>query len=111
MMAVLSRILVCKGYLMAEDTVRTHVVFPKELLQAVDELVGQRKRSAFVTEAVAEKLERERLGRALERTAGSLPADAYPEWETQEMISAWVRESRAFDNEATERKLSRFRPS
>jgi metal-responsive CopG/Arc/MetJ family transcriptional regulator len=96
---------------MAEDTIRTHVVFPKELVLAVDELVGQRKRSAFVTEAVAEKLERERLGRALAETVGSLAAADYPEWETQEKISAWVREQRAFDNESTNRKLARFTSS
>ncbi len=111
MVAVLSRIMVCKGDLMAEDTVRTHVMFPKELVRAVDELVGKRKRNAFVTEAVAEKVERERLGRALERTVGSLAPEDYPEWETQEMISAWVRRSRAFDNESTNRKLARVRSS
>ena len=96
---------------MAEDTIRTHIVFPKALVDAVDDLVGQRKRSAFVAEAVAEKVERERLGRALERTVGSLDRDAHPEWETGEKISAWVREMRAIDNEISNRKLARFRSS
>ena len=89
------------------QTIRTHVVFPKELVAEVDRLVGQRKRSAFVTEAVAEKVARERLGRALETTAGILAGDAYPKWETPEKVSAWVRELRAVDIEATERKLGR----
>lgn len=92
---------------MADETIRTHVVFPKDLVEAIDRLVGQRKRSAFVTQAVAEKIERERLGQALAETAGFMAADARPEWETQEKISAWVRELRAIDLEATERKLSR----
>jgi metal-responsive CopG/Arc/MetJ family transcriptional regulator len=96
---------------MARETIRTHVVLPKELVEAIDRLVGQRKRSAFVTEAVAEKLQREQLGRALAETAGSLADTDYPEWETQEKISAWVREMRAFDNESTNRKLARFRSS
>lgn len=96
---------------MAEQTIRTHIVFPKELVHAVDDLVGQRKRSAFVTAAVAEKLEREQLGRALAETAGSLDPDSHPEWATQEKISAWVREMRAFDNESTDRKLARFTSS
>jgi metal-responsive CopG/Arc/MetJ family transcriptional regulator len=96
---------------MADDTIRTHIVFPRDLVDAVDDLVGQRKRSAFVTVAVAEKLQREQLGRALEETAGSLAADSHPEWETQEKISAWVREMRAFDNESTNRKLARFTSS
>ena len=94
---------------MASETMRTHIVFPRDLVDAVDALVGQRKRSAFVTEAVEEKVERERLGRALAETAGSLAAEDYPEWDTPEKISAWVRKSRAFDNESTNRKLARFR--
>lgn len=96
---------------MAEDTIRTHIVFPKELVSAVDELVGQRKRSAFVSEAVAEKLRREQLGRALIETAGSLSDEDYPQWDTPEKISAWVRKMRAFDNASTDRKLARFRSS
>jgi hypothetical protein len=97
--------------MMAEATIPTHVVFPKELVMAVDRLVGQRKRSAFVAEAVAEKLEREQLGRALAETAGSLAAEDYPEWETGKKISAWVRKMRDFDSGATDRKLARFRSS
>lgn len=46
----------------ASETIRTPIVFPKALVEAVDDLVGQRKRSAFVAEAVAEKVERERRG-------------------------------------------------
>lgn len=96
---------------MASETIRTHIVFPRELVDAVDDLVGQRKRSAFVTEAVAEKLQREQLGRALAETAGSLSDKDYPQWETPEKISAWVREMRALDNASTDRKLARFKSS
>ncbi|MCD6028750.1 MAG: hypothetical protein K0S78_924, partial [Thermomicrobiales bacterium] len=53
----------------------------------------------------------EQLGRALAETAGSLAAEDYPEWETGEKISAWVRKMRDFDSEATDRKLARFRSS
>ena|SRR5918996_6373012 len=97
--------------IMASETIRTHIVFPKDLVRAIDQLVGQRKRSAFVTEAVAEKLQREQLGRALVETAGSLSNEDYPQWDTPEKISAWVREMRAFDNASTDRKLARFRSS
>ena len=51
------------------------------------------------------------LGARWRETAGSLAAEDYPEWETPEKISAWVREMRAFDNESTNRKLARFRSS
>jgi metal-responsive CopG/Arc/MetJ family transcriptional regulator len=93
---------------MAETTIRTHVILPKELVEAVDELVGPRKRSAFITEAVETMVARARLGRALKETVGILSADEYPEWETPEKVSAWVRELRSVDNEATDRKLSRL---
>ena len=58
---------------MADKTIRTHVVFPKELVESVDRLVGPRKRSRFFVQAIEEKIERERLGRALATTAGFLP--------------------------------------
>jgi metal-responsive CopG/Arc/MetJ family transcriptional regulator len=96
---------------MAETMVRTHVVLPKELLEAVDELVGPRKRSAFIAEAVEALVARERLGKALEEATGFLAAEDYPEWETPEKISAWVRELRREADESTERKLRRFEQS
>jgi metal-responsive CopG/Arc/MetJ family transcriptional regulator len=84
---------------MAEHTVRTHVVIPKELLDAVDRLVGRRKRSAFLTEALAEKVAHEELGRALASSVGILTAEDYPEWATPEKTSEWVRELRALDDD------------
>ncbi|MGH2617603.1 MAG: hypothetical protein ACRDJC_20410 [Thermomicrobiales bacterium] len=89
------------------ETIRAHVVMPKDLVDAVDGLVGQRKRSAFFVQAVAEKLERERLGRALAETAGFLADDAHPEWSTPEKVSAWVRELRSLDRDAREPSRSR----
>lgn len=85
---------------MARETVRTHVVLPKELVDAIDRLVGHRRRSSFLAEAVEEKLDRERLGKALTATSGFLAAEFHPEWETPEIVSAWVRELRS-DNRDT----------
>ena len=90
---------------MASEMVRAHVLIPRELMEEVDRLVGPRKRSAFLAEAAAEKVRRERLGRALEETAGFLDPDAYPEWRTPEDVSAWVRRQRALDDASTSRKL------
>jgi len=39
------------------EKVKTHVMFPAELLQAIDKTVGGRKRSKFIVEAAKEKLE------------------------------------------------------
>lgn len=41
-----------------KESVRTHVLVPREILEAVDRLVGQRRRSQFLAEAAQEKLER-----------------------------------------------------
>ena len=92
---------------MADETVRTHVVFPKVLVDAVDRLVGPRKRSAFLVQAVEEKICRERLDRALTTTAGFLPEGTHPEWETPEQVSAWVHDLRSLDSDGSERKLDR----
>lgn len=92
---------------LADETIRTHVVFPKDLVEAVDRLVGPRKRSAFFVQAVEEKIDWERLGRALATTAGFLTGEAHPEWETPEQVSAWVHELRTTDRDASERTIDR----
>ncbi|MHB8577936.1 MAG: hypothetical protein ACYDCQ_21710, partial [Dehalococcoidia bacterium] len=63
------------------------------------------KRSEFVIEALREKLARELRTRALQEGAGILAVADYPEWETPEQTSAWVRGLRAVDSAATTRKL------
>ncbi len=85
---------------------RTHVMFPDELVKDVDRLVGRRKRSRFVTDAVREKLRRERLLSALGETAGIISAEEYPEWATTEKVAAWVRKSRHEDMQRLERLFS-----
>ena len=54
--------------------------------------------------AIEEKIERERLGRALATTAGFLAEEAHPERKTSEQVSAWVTELRSLDSDASERK-------
>lgn len=66
-------------FTLVDELVRTHVMLPKTLVEAVDRLVRPRGRSAFVARAVEEQLAHEQLGRALEMTAGFLTKDAYPE--------------------------------
>ncbi|HET7036731.1 MAG TPA: ribbon-helix-helix domain-containing protein [Thermomicrobiaceae bacterium] len=79
------------------ETVRTHVVLPKELVEEVDRLVGPRHRSEFLAEAIAEKLRHERLMHVARRVAGSLADVAIPGWETPESTVEWVRRRRALD--------------
>ena len=54
-----------------EGFVRIHVVMPRELIEQIDALVGKRRRSEFIVEAVREHLARRRLELA-KKAAGSL---------------------------------------
>ncbi len=82
--------------------VRTHVVMPDDLVEEVDRLVGRRRRSQFVTEAVRAKLQRERLLIAVEEVAGSLADVSIPGWETSESAAEWVRSLRRDSDRRTE---------
>jgi len=68
---------------------------PEDLVQALDEVAGSRKRSAFAEEALRRAVKRERFRMAGERYAGSLKAEDYPHWRTSEDVVAWVRMMRA----------------
>jgi metal-responsive CopG/Arc/MetJ family transcriptional regulator len=51
---------------------RTNLTLPEELMKEVDELAGPRGRSRYVAEAVAQRVKRDRLGRAIRESAGVL---------------------------------------
>ena len=88
-----------------EGMVRIHVSMPKELVEQIDALVGKRRRSGFIVEAVREEIARRRrteldedarrrrseLGR---KVAGSLADVDIPGWETSESTAEWVRQQR-----------------
>jgi len=78
---------------------RTHVVLPEDVVKSVDELVGPRKRSEFIAEAVSEKVRRLRLSQAAHKAAGALKDVDIPEWETSEKTIQWIRESRRADDQ------------
>jgi metal-responsive CopG/Arc/MetJ family transcriptional regulator len=82
---------------------RTHIVLSDKLIEEIDSVVGKRKRSRFVEEAIREKLKRGSLLKVLKETAGVLPFEEYPEWGTPEKTAAWIRESRQRDSERLER--------
>ena len=86
-----------------EDKVRIHVVLSAELVRHIDELVGKGRRSAFIRDALAERMKRERLRGALDATAGALKGRLPPEWEEPGGAAKWVRKSRAGDDERLRR--------
>ncbi len=89
---------------MPKESTRTHVILPRDVVDAVDNLVGKRGRSRFFAEAAEEKLARVRLENAARKAAGSLAEVAIPGWETSESAAEWVRASRKADED----RLRRF---
>lgn len=58
---------------------RAHVVLPEQLLAEVDALVGQRGRSAFLTEVVGQAVQRRKLLAAFLEAKGSWNDEDHPE--------------------------------
>ncbi len=73
---------------------RAHVILPDEIVDQIDDLVGKRKRSRFIQEAVEERLRREQRLKAFDAVVGSMKDPVIPEWATPESATAWVREQR-----------------
>lgn len=64
------------------------------MLEAIDSLVGKRRRSRFLEDAAREKLEKAGLASALESSSGILKDWDYPEFTDQTAINEWVRGQR-----------------
>lgn len=82
---------------------RTHILVPEPLIEAIDRLVGSRGRSAFFTEAAEREIARRRLIDAAEAAAGVLAHRDIAGWETPEAAADWVRALRRQDTDRLER--------
>ena len=77
---------------------RTNLTLPEDLLREVDELAGPRGRSRYVADAVAQRVKRDKLGRAIKLAAGSLvPKGGRPM--TRDEVSAWVEQMRSEESD------------
>jgi metal-responsive CopG/Arc/MetJ family transcriptional regulator len=72
---------------------RTNLTLPQDLLREVDDLAGPRGRSRYVAEAVAQRVRRDRLGKAIRETAGMLVGT--PHQMNRAEVAAWVDELRS----------------
>jgi len=72
---------------------RTNVTLPQDLLAEVDAIAGPRGRSRYVAEAVAQRVKRDRLGKAIRETAGVLVGK--PGWMNPDEVVRWVDELRS----------------
>jgi predicted transcriptional regulator len=66
---------------------------PSEILRQVDELAGPRGRSRYVSEAVAQRLKRDRLRRAIDDAAGVMVGSVHQMSRAE--VSAWIDNLRA----------------
>lgn len=82
------------------DMARTHVVMADEVLEAIDEVVGERGRSRFLEEAAREKLARAELEDALRSTKGIAKGKRYAHWLDRSTSASWVREGRRTERDA-----------
>jgi len=87
--------------------IKTHIIFPAELLDAIDKTIGGRKRSKFIVEAAKEKLEKLKFRQALEASAGCWKDKNHPCLRTQEDIRTYLKKAR----EITEERDKRVRNS
>ena len=84
---------------------KAHLVFPEDLLQAIDKLVGKRRRSKFVVEATRKELKRIQFLQALQEAAGSWKDEAHPELKERGTYQ-WIRDQREMEDKRF-RELSR----
>lgn len=82
---------------MTTETVRTHVVLPKELYEELDRGAGPRRRSEFIVEAGRNQLRLRRRADIAHEFAGSLAGSGkhIPEWDTPESTQRWLQEVRS----------------
>lgn len=76
---------------------RTNLTLPAELLAEVDAIAGPRGRSRYVAEAVALRLRRDRLGKAIRDTAGIMAGTDQGMSRTQ--VARWVDRLRSEDSD------------
>ena len=74
---------------------RVHVILPVDLVSDIDELVGKRGRSAFLTELAQREIKIRRQREALQESAGAWKSENHPE--LAQGAAQWVRQIRDFD--------------
>ena len=73
---------------------RVHITLRPELVKELDRRVGQRQRSGFIAQAVAQALEDERRWELIQAAIGAI-ADRDHDWDADP--AAWVRDERRAD--------------
>jgi hypothetical protein len=75
---------------------RTNLTLPADLLEEVDALAGPRGRSRYVAEAVAQRVRRDRLGRAIHQAHGIFAGTEAAM--NRRQVSQWIDRLRSEDD-------------
>jgi len=87
-------------------TQRTPVVLPAELVAEIDAVVGARKRSNYIQEAIEERLLRDRQLKGLEAGFGAWKDEDHPELTGPDGTEGWIRQLRSESNRRLEELLN-----
>lgn len=74
-------------------SVRTNLLLPEDLVEALDRIAGPRGRSRYVADAVRERLRRDERFAAVKAAAGAWRD--HPLFPTSDAVLEWVRAGRA----------------
>lgn len=80
-----------------DPLVRTNVTLPASVLAQVDRIAGERGRSRYVAEAVAQRVRRDELGAAIRETAGVMVGR--PGWMSPDETDRLIEELRSDESE------------
>jgi hypothetical protein len=86
-------------------TTRTHVILPADVLRAIDALVGQRGRSAFLAEVALQEVRRRKLLALLDRKEPTWKDQDHPE--LKHGAAAWVSKMRRSEQKLRDKQRTR----
>jgi len=86
-------------------TTRTHIILPAEVLREIDALVGQRGRSAFLTEVALQEVRRRKLLALLARKEPAWKDQDHPE--LKHGAAAWVSKMRRGEQKLRDKERTR----
>jgi Arc/MetJ-type ribon-helix-helix transcriptional regulator len=73
---------------------RVHINLEEDLVRELDDLVGPRRRSSFISEAIRKAVDQERRWRLMRSAIGSISDEGHP-WDPD--VAKWVHDSRRED--------------